>query len=385
MEPAIHSELERKSAERPRRRAAVAAAGLFPALLLPVVAIRSTRSEPGVEDRPRSSSTATVNDNPDARQAIEKGLRWLGDRQNANGSFGRAFGQADVTVATTSLCGLSFLAGGHIPGRGPYGPRVRDAARYLLTCQKQSEQGYITEPGFYGGSRMHGNGYAVLFLAELLGMSHDSKDGPAIEGLAEGLHKAVRVIERYQTPAGGWNNEPTMERDEGSVHPTQIQALRAARNAGIKVNRCTIDNAVRYLRHLSLPYGGIRYSSTSDRTTYALTAAGVSSLCFLGEYDLPEVRQGIRFMANILEEEEHRGWRRRPGGHYWFETFYGVQALYQAGGSAWQRHWPRLRAEILRRQDPDGSWDDAYCAEMGTAFALLSLQVPNQVLPIFQR
>ena len=90
-------------------------------------------------------------------------------------------------------------------------------------------------------------------------------------------------------------------------------------------------------------------------------------------------------MANILEEEEHRGWRRRPGGNYWFETFYGVQALYQAGGSDWQRHWPRLRAEILRRQDPDGSWDDAYCAEMGTAFALLSLQVPNQVLPIFQR
>jgi hypothetical protein len=216
-------------------------------------------------------------------------------------------------------------------------------------------------------------------------MSNDSREGPAVEGLEESVRRAVKVIERYQTPEGGWNNEPSPIREEGSVTVTQCQALRAARNAGIKVSRRTVDGGVRFLRHCAESDGGIRYNLDTWRTTYALTGAGVSALCFLGEYDLPEVRRGVRYMTAVLEEEERTGWRAHRGNHLSFETFYVTQALYQAGGPAWSRWWPRLRGEILRRQDADGSWEDAYCPEMGTAFHTLSLQVPVQYLPIFQR
>jgi len=358
-----------------RRPAALPAAGGLLALL----ALAPPAARPEAADH--------VNRSPEAHTAVERALAWLAARQNADGSFGREFDTAHVPVATTSLCGLAFLAEGNLPGRGPYGRHVRAAAEYLLACQKHSDQGYIAEPGYGGGSRMHGNGFAVLFLAELLGMTHDSADGPAVRGLREALVRAVRFIERYQTPEGGWNNEPNTAAEEGSVMPTQAQALRAARNAGIKVNRLTIDAAVRYLRHCALDDGGIRYNLETWRTTYALTGAGVASLCFLGEYDLPEVRRGVEFMAGILEgEASNDGWRRRRRGpHQSFETFYATQAFYQAGGPEWIRWWPRLRREILARQNADGSWDDPYCPEMGTAFHTLSLQVPNQVLPIFQR
>jgi hypothetical protein len=367
----------------PRARVRLVAAGLGASLT--ALAALPARPDPGLDDSPRAAATARANRSPEGRAAVDRALRFLAARQNPDGSFGRGFGLADVSVATTSLCGLAFLAEGNLPGRGPYGPQVHQAARYLIACQKQSELGYIAEPGYGGGSRMHGNGFAVLFLAELLGMSHDSKDGPAVEGLEEALRRAVQVIERYQTPEGGWNNEPSPIREEGSVTVTQCQALRAARNAGIKIGRRTVDGAVRFLRHCADEDGGIRYNLQTWRTTYALTGAGVASLCFLGEYDLPEVKRGIRYMTAVLEEEERRGWTSHRGSHRSFETFYATQALYQAGGPAWERWWPGLRVEILRRQESDGSWDDPYCPEMGTAFHTLALQVPNQILPIFQR
>jgi hypothetical protein len=355
--------------------AAAAALGVAAGICLPA------RPNPGADDPRR----AAVNRSPEADAAVARALRFLAARQNPDGSFGRWFGLADVSVATTSLCGLAFLAQGNAPGRGPYGNQVRLAAGYLLACQKQSEQGYITEPAYGGGSRMHGNGFAVLFLAELLGMSHDSRDGPAIEGLEEAVRRAVKVIERYQTPEGGWNNEPSAIREEGSVTVTQCQALRAARNAGIKIGRGTVNGAVRFLRHCADTDGGIRYNLSTWRTTYALTGAGVSALCFLGEYDLPEVRRGVQYMTAVLDEEDRSGWTHRRGSHRSYETFYATQALYQAGGPAWARYWPRLRAEILARQETDGSWEDPYCAEMGTAFHTLALEVPSQYLPIFQR
>ncbi len=370
---------------RPVPRRLVPAAGGLLALLAAAPRPAGAEGAGHEVSLPRAASEADVNRSPEARAAIERALAWLATRQNPDGSFGRWFDTANVPVATTSLCGLAFLAEGNLPGRGPYGRQVRTAAEYLLECQKHSDQGYIAEPGYGGGSRMHGNGFAVLFLSELLGMTHDSADGPAVRGLRESLARAVRVIERYQTPEGGWNNEPNTLAEEGSVMPTQAQALRAARNAGIKVNRLTIDAAVRYLRHCAEDDGGIRYNLQTWRTTYALTGAGVASLCFLGEYDLPEVRRGVGFMTGILEEESRGGWRHPPRPHPARETMIAPPARDPAGGPPRARWWPRLRREILARQETDGSWDDPYCPEMGTAFHALSLQVPHQVLPIFQR
>ena len=41
---------------------------------------------------------------------------------------------------------------------------------------------------------------------------------------------------------------------------TQVQALRAARNAGIPVPKETIDKAIDYLEDCTTPKGGVIYS-----------------------------------------------------------------------------------------------------------------------------
>ena len=48
--------------------------------------------------------------------------------------------------------------------------------------------------------------------------------------------------------------------DEGSVTITQMQGLRAARNAGIAVPAKVIDNAKKYLEECTTEDGGVIYS-----------------------------------------------------------------------------------------------------------------------------
>ncbi len=318
---------------------------------------------------------------PEMAEAVTKGLAWLARSQNKNGSFGAS----QVPVATTSLAGLAFLANGNVPGRGVHAEAVKGAVKYLLECQRYSRRGYIAEPGMTGSSRMHGHGYATLFLAEVLGTTGGLTGDLDAETIHEAVRKAVRLIEESQSRDGGWTYEPAPRGDEGSVTVTQVQALRSARNAGIKVSKTTIDRAVDYIRKSANADGGIRYSLSSggSDSSFALTAAGVSVMNYLGEYDMPQIDRGLKYLTLGMKGGQMG---RRPRGQFQsYEDFYAALAFYQAGGEHWSQHWAPLRASILKRRSPDGSWTDSYGAEFGTAFATLTLQIPSQYLPIFQR
>jgi hypothetical protein len=168
------------------------------------------------------------------------------------------------------------------------------------------------------------------------------------------------------------------------VTVTQVQALRSARNAGIKVNKTTIDRAVQYIVKSSNPDGGVRYSLSSGGgdSSFALTAAGVSVMNYLGEYELPQIDRGLKYLSGGMKA----GMGRRSRGQFQsYEDFYAAMAFYQAGGEYWTKHWPVIRNEMIKRRASDGSWTDHYGAELGTAFAVLTLQISNQYLPIFQR
>jgi hypothetical protein len=107
----------------------------------------------------RIASRALITD--EMREGVSKGLRRLAELQDNNGSFTRG-GSQNVQIAITALSGLAFLASGSTPETGPYATNIRRAMNYLLGMQDVNT-GYITGDG----SRIHGHGYATLFLAQL--------------------------------------------------------------------------------------------------------------------------------------------------------------------------------------------------------------------------
>ena len=56
-------------------------------------------------------------------------------------------------------------------------------------------------------------------------------------------------------------------------------------------------------------------------------------------------------------------------------------------GKAWKTWYPKMRDHLLKIQNRDGSWTVEYCEcckAYATALAVLSLQAPKKLLPIFQ-
>ncbi len=323
---------------------------------------------------------------PQMRAAIDKGLEHLAKSQAHNGSFG----SGAAPVATTSLAGLAFLAGGHTPGRSRYSNHVRKAMEYLL--RNTSKIGYINEGAGrgQGGSGMHGHGYALLFLSQVYGMN-DGLTAEEIENLKEAITKAVRVVEQSQAPNnGGWFYEPRPSGDEGSVTVTQVQALRAVHNAGIRVNTKTIEQAVSYINKTTTDQGQTMYSLSSGmgNGSPTLTAAGMCVLTYLGQYNSPKIAKGLDFLMKTAKPSKSGG-GFQSHGYMFYGTYYGTVAMYQAGGNYWKEWWPAVRDSLIHAQNASGGWmmgeSMQYGDAFGTSLALLTLQVPYRYLPIFQR
>ncbi len=105
----------------------------------------------------------------------------------------------------------------------------------------------------------------------------------------------------------------------------------------------------------------------------------MASLQYAGIYHGPEIEKGLEFLKQFQPP------RQQSVGHYFYGHYYAVQAMHSAGGAHWKSWWPAIRKELLGKQTKDGYWQGQAGNEYGTAMALIILQVPNRLLPIFQR
>ena len=224
---------------------------------------------------------------------------------------------------------------------------------------------------------MFGHGYATMYLAEIYGMEEDLKRQRKLHGV---LSRAVKLTARSQSSYGGWLYAPDDNGDEGAVTITQVQALRACRNAGIAVPTKVINKAVKYVVDSANPDGGIRYRVTnSGGGRPPITAAACAVLYNAGQYDHPVAEKALKFARRKLSISN-------SGSHHFYAHLYLSQALYQRGGKDWDEYYAKAANWLKRQQRADGSWQGDYVGTTyGTAIALTILQLPYSHLPIYQR
>ncbi|HUU97394.1 MAG TPA: prenyltransferase/squalene oxidase repeat-containing protein [Phycisphaerae bacterium] len=316
---------------------------------------------------------------PAAQEAIAKGLRYLASTQNRDGSWRTRGSTGGYPVAMTSLAGLALLAGGSTPTQGPYARNVSSALTCVLNSARRD--GLIARLEEESHC-MHGHGFAMLFLAQCYGMEEDPRRAAQIRLV---LQRAVELTARSQSAAGGWLYTPDAGGDEGSVTVTQVQGLRACRNAGIAVPKRVIDNAMRYLDRSANPDGGIRYQvSDTGPSRPAITAAAVACWFNAGIYDDPRPKKALDFIERTLSPG--RTSTTQYFGHYYYAHLYMAQVMYLVGADKWQAYFPAMRDRLLGQQSDDGSWPgDQVGPTYGTAVVLIILQLPYKHLPIMQR
>src|SRR5947209_18428807 len=137
---------------------------------------------------------------PDAQRAIDQGLAYLARAQAEDGSWGDR-PQYAGNVAVVGLGGLAFMAGGHQPGRGPYGRAVTKALQFVLSKEQPTPSGFLYNRAGSSHGPMYGHGFATMFLAEAHGMVADRDLRRRVR---ETLGRAVKVILDSQNKEGGW-------------------------------------------------------------------------------------------------------------------------------------------------------------------------------------
>ena len=305
---------------------------------------------------------------PELQRAVERGLEFLASRQDATGKIS-SFESADTGI--TALAGIAFLASGNTPGRGKYGGEVQKCIDFLVAGAQES--------GLLGGQAQHGvmysHGFATLFLAEVYGMTGDDR-------VREVLVRAVRLIESSQNREGGWRYQPLPLDADVSVTICQVMALRAARDAGIKIDKGVIDRAIAYVKKCQNEDGGFSYMLGGGSSLFPRSAAGVATLFYAGIYSGPEVDSGLKYLARYTPGKAD-GADAESTAHYYYGQYYAVQTMFLAGGTHWSSWFPAIREELLAKQQPGGSWTGESSEEYCTAMALIVLQIPYRFLPVF--
>jgi hypothetical protein len=258
---------------------------------------------------------------------------------------------------------------------------------------------------------MYSHAFATLALAEVYGVTRDAR-------VRNRLQDAVEFTVKCQNDTGGWRYVPFTKDSDMSVTVCQVVALRAARNVGIKVPQATIDRALRYVIESAITSdddsrGAFWYQPHDqrfNRDSFALTAAGLTTLFQAGIYDdgqlaryiadhrlhkdpAPRIRDCVAYMQQTY-------WRimdRYPEHYfYYYGNYYAAQAMYQVGGEVWAKWYAQVRDHILLRMhsraDPSSGRMEAWWRSnvdatnaYATASALLILQFPLDHLPIHQR
>ncbi len=376
--------------------------------LLPCQQLQEVRELPGIDSTTPAEAAARKEKpkpaqwNKATEKSVDAGLAWLAGQMQSGGywlgdvghkqmdgymvqrSVAEQRQQGQGHMGVTALCGMAFLAGGHLPDRGEYGPLVRKVTNYVL--EHVQENGLISD----SGSRMYSHAFATLFLAQVHGMAGDRKIKTALE-------RAVHIIVDGQNVHGAWRYNPFDEEADLSVTVCQLQALRAARNIGIQIPRGTIDKAVVYLRASQCRSGrskGLFYYKIRGRGAYrknrqfSINAAAITALVSTGVYEKALINPALDF----LQQEARQVTRDYPRHYYyWYGNYYACQALFHADGliqdDCFGPYFQATRQQLLTSQASDGRWRNNVGPgdPFATAVACIVLQIPKQYLPIFQR
>ena len=337
---------------------------------------------------------------PKVKEAVNKGLEWLAKNQNRDGHWEAPGGQ--YAPAMTGMAGMAMLMEGSTTREGKYSNNIRKARDYFIArCQPN---GLLCRPGgIEAGRYMHGHGFALLFLASVYGEEEDDSSRRKLEDV---LTRAVQFSSKAQTSAGGWGYVSAADSGdfaEGSVTVTQMQALRAARNAGIVVPKEVIDKATKYLiEKCTFPDGQVGYLPGRRAITPGLTTAGVACMFSAGEYSNPAVKKWFGYISKNLAPLGTGGGRQ---GHDEYTHYYYAQCLYILGDDGYTRLFPDAKANekltwsayrkptfdyLVRNQASDGSWSgQSNWSHIGavyvTAVNLTILQLDKGTLPIYMR
>jgi len=328
---------------------------------------------------------------PKVRKAIENGLAWLANAQEAKEGFWDCDTHGGGQLYDEGVTGLAlwaFLSAGHTGTDNAYAATVRNGLDYLLRVQ--DVEGVMGSRTTHSFQTLHA--CAGIALAEAWLLTGNPR-------YAHAVRAAVDYAEGARNRGAAWRYEPRGGENDTHVTAWMVTVLRLADLGGFAVDPATYRGAASWIERMTDPnFGQIGYNYPGGAParpegkqerfgpewSHSMTAAGVWCRHLLGGplVDDKTCKLGIALCAELLPL-----WRSSRIDLYYFH--FGTLAVYQDNGRAWGAWRPQLEKAFLSSQAANGSWPTVgVWGEDGgevytTALGVLSLLVPYRYPPGF--
>jgi hypothetical protein len=286
---------------------------------------------------------------PECEEAVVKGLQWLKSTQSKEGKW-------PGNVSNTGFALLAYLGHCETPISEEYGDSCLRAITYLVNLGMKNKGWLSTEPNPAGNKQLpYQHGINTYALAEATTFCKQLKIN--VPNLEEACQKAGQLIIDNQTKQGGWeySYKEVSNRNGGdlSIVAWQIQALKACKHTGLdfrNLSKCA-SRGLDYVKGNAAPSGGFGYSGPGGHTDYlTLSGAGVLCLQMWDQGSRSEARDGAKYIDKNTKFDYNTRFADLYG-HY-----YEAQAMMNRGGEQWKRYNDIFRDQVLKNQNPDGSW-----------------------------
>jgi hypothetical protein len=333
--------------------------------------------------------------------AVARGLNWLARQQiddgNGMGHWEYDAEHRDAVIAATGMALLPFLAAGEthfprpkkerpkelegIPEMPAYHTHVGKGVKYLL--KRMGPKGNLAK----GSHEMYEHGIATIALCELAGMVGDKDPELKLKATA-----AAQYIVNAQAKDGSWGYTAASAGGDTSIVGWQVQALKSADIAGLKVVglKTAMKNAEAFLDSVmtntkeTYNFGYRQKGAGSE----ACTAVGTLCRMYMGwTPKTPALVRGVEHLK-----------LRPPSGNTvdLYMQYYATQVMHFYEGPDWHKLWnPAMQKTFLGAQVKDGgkdngSWPPAFGrgfpGRLGvTCMSLLTLEVYYRHLPLYDR
>ncbi len=324
--------------------------------------------------------------------SIARGARYLLGQQDAAGFWSDRQMPALTALPVWALAGCPDAAGA--------APAISNGVAYVLSTQREDGGFYVPKPG-RGGSGLGNYNTSVCLSALFV-----SGKAPADPLLKAREYIAGSQLTGDDTMAGGFGYDKVSRRRYADLSNTsyamdamrRTQALEEVRPGGRRVD-LDWDKALSFVETLMKKEGpeagGAAYN---DRTPQAgaatngtgkvqlraygsMTYAAVLSMCHANlDRSDPRVRQSLEYLEKNWSVTENPGMGSQ-GLYYFYDIMaraLSAAGVEKVGGHDWKKE---LSAEVMARQQPDGSWkndnnrfweaDPVLC----TSFAMLVLEL----------
>lgn len=344
----------------------------------------------------------------DLQASIDRGVQFLLQDQNPNGSWGSATRTKGLNIyapvpgahhafrmGTTSLC-ISALI--EIDSKDPQvGKSIDRAEAWLLEHLVDLRR--ATGTAIYN---IWGHGFSIQALVRM--HARHEGDVELQSQIVKNIRSQFDMLTRYESVDGGWGyydmryqaNQPTSS-SISFVNGAVLIALAEARDIGIEPPAKLVKRAISALKRQQKPdfsylYGeylkyrpmrGINRPGGSLGRTQCCNCA----LRAWGDDTITDnvikhwlyrlyVRNGWLDIGR-KRPVPHESWMQVAGYFYYFGHYYAALSLEQLPPSQRAPYKPLLAKLMLDRQEKDGSWWDYplydYHQPYGTSFALMTL------------